>query len=89
MPTKARALTRRSSTSSMFTPYFPSTGCSASRMRLVDFAVMRMVLLREEISRLQSGRRGCLQASTDRQGQSQGVQDCLGGWVWGTVRGHM
>ena len=66
MPTEAQALTRRSSASSMRTPYFPSTGCSTSRMRLVDFAVMRMVLLREEISSLQRGRRGCLQPSTGR-----------------------
>lgn len=75
----------------MLTPYFPSTGCSASRMRLVDFAVMRMVLLREEISSLQRRRRGSLQANMerqDRQGQSQGFQDCLGGWVWGTTGGH-
>lgn len=75
----------------MLTPYFPSTGCSASRMRLVDFAVMRMVLLREEISSLWRGRRGWLQANTDRQewqGQSQGVRDCLESWVWGTTGGH-
>lgn len=49
-------LTRRNSASSVFMLYFPSTGCSASRIRLVDLAVIRMVLLREEISRLQKER---------------------------------
>lgn len=81
MPTEVRALTRRSRASSVLKPYFPSTGCSASRMRLVDFAVMRMVLLREEISRLWRGRRGCPQASTGRQGQGWRLRDCLRGWV--------
>lgn len=70
------SLTLRSSACSTLTPYLPSTGCSASRMRLVDLAVMRMVLLREEISRLQRGTRGGC-----RQEQSQGTRDCMGDWV--------
>lgn len=70
-------LTLRSSTSSRLTPYFPSTGCRASRIRLVDFAVMRMVFLREEISRLWMGEKKLSGGKHRQAGAEPGVWDCL------------